>query len=157
MKVIYAGLMKGNILEAIIGAIVLGISGFFVYFAFSSSGEKITHGYVLLAKFNNVGGLSVGSDVKINGIKIGIVKSLSIDENYQANAELLIKDKLKIPQDTSAAITTDGIMGNKFVSLNTGFSDDILSPNSEIESTRSALNLEDLIDKFIVKSVSKEK
>lgn len=149
--------MKGNVLEAIIGAVVLVIAGFFVYFAFSSSGEKISHGYVLCAKFQNVGGLAVGADVKINGIKIGIVKSLSIDENYQAKAELLIKDGIKVPQDTSAAIATDGIMGNKFISLDTGFSDDMLPANSEIESTKSAVNLEDLIDKFIVGSVSKEK
>lgn len=136
---------------------MLVIAGFFVYFAFSSSGEKINHGYILVARFNNVGGLAVGADIKINGIKVGIVKSLAIDENYQAKAELLMKDNIKVPSDTTAAVSTDGIMGNKFISLDTGFSEETLGAGSEIESTRSAVNLESLIDKFIVGSTSKGK
>lgn len=149
--------MKGNILEAIIGAVVLIIAGFFVYFAFASSGEKINDGYILTARFNNVSGLAVGADIKINGIKVGIVKSLTIDENYQAKAELLLKRNILIPSDTGAVITTDGLMGNKFIALEIGFSEETLAPNSAIKSTKSAINLENLVDKFIAGSISNGK
>ncbi|MDR1391048.1 MAG: MlaD family protein [Holosporales bacterium] len=142
--------MKGNILEAVVGAVVLVAASFSVLFAYFSGGEKIKDGYVLVARFDDVGGISVGSDVKLNGIKIGVVKGLIIDEEYQARAELLLKDTLQIPTDSSASITTDGLMGNRFIALSVGFSQDKLKPGSEIESTNSSINLEKLIYKFAV-------
>ncbi len=148
--------MKGNVLESIIGAVVLIVAVFFIYFAYVSSGEKIKEGYVITARFDDVSGLAAGSDVKMNGIKVGIVKSLRLDENYQAKIELLIKDSIKIPTDSSLSITTDGLMGNKFVSIAAGFSDEKLKPNEEVELTRSAVNLEKLIDKFALGGDSKK-
>lgn len=149
-------IMKGNILEAFIGAVVLIIASLFIFFAYTTSGEKIKSGYTLTARFDNIGGIAVGADVKINGIKVGIVKSLEIDENYQAKAVFLIKNGMNIPKDTTAAVTTDGIMGNKFISMITGFDSEMLGPNEEIESTRSSVNLEDMIDKFVVNSAKDE-
>lgn len=148
--------MKGNVLESVIGAVVLVVAVFFVYFAYNSSGEKIKEGYVLTARFDDVSGLTNGSDVKLNGIKVGIVKSLKLDDNYQAKVELLIRDKIKIPSDSSVSVTTDGIMGNKFVAITAGFSENKLNPNEEIEITRSSVNLEKLIDKFAVSGSAKE-
>lgn len=147
--------MKGNVLESVIGAVVLVIAVFCVYFAYASSGEKIKGGYVLTARFDDVSGLTNGSDVKLNGIKVGIVKNLKLDDNYQAKVELLIRDEIKIPTDSSVSVTTDGLMGNKFIAISTGFSDEKLKPNEEIEITRSAVNLEKLIDKFAVGGNSK--
>lgn len=147
--------MKGNVLESVIGAVVLVIAVFCVYFAYVSSGEKIKGGYVLTARFDDVSGLTNGSDVKLNGIKVGIVKNLKLDDNYQAKVELLIRDEIKIPTDSSVSVTTDGLMGNKFIAISTGFSDEKLKPNEEIEITRSAVNLEKLIDKFAVGGNSK--
>ncbi|MDR3030968.1 MAG: outer membrane lipid asymmetry maintenance protein MlaD [Holosporales bacterium] len=141
--------MKGNVLEAVIGAIVLIVASFFMYFAYISSGEKIREGYVLLAKFDDVSGLSTGADIKLNGIKIGIVKSLKIDESYQAQAELLIKDEIKIPKDSSASIVTEGIIGNKFVAMMPGFDEEKLKNGEEISLTQSAVNLEKLIVRFV--------
>ena len=140
--------MKGNILEAVIGAVVLVVASFFIYFAYVSSGEKIKEGYILTARFDDVSGLSVGSDIKLNGIKVGIVKNLSIDDNYQAKAELLIKATIKIPVDSSVSVTTDGLMGNKFIAISAGFSQEKFKPGNEVELTRSSVNLEKLIDKF---------
>ena len=144
--------MKGNVLESVIGAVVLVIAAFCVYFAYTSSGEKIKGGYILTARFDDVSGLTNGADVKLNGIKVGIVRSLKLDDNYQAKVELLLRDEIKIPSDSSVSVTTDGLMGNKFVAISTGFSDKKLKPNEEIEITRSAVNLEKLIDKFAVGS-----
>jgi phospholipid/cholesterol/gamma-HCH transport system substrate-binding protein len=140
--------MKGNILEAVIGAVVLIVASFFVYFAYVSSGEKIKDGYTLIARFDDASGISPGSDVKLNGIKIGIVKKLTLDDNYQAQVVLLLEDGRTIPNDSSAAITTDGIMGNKFIAITAGYSKEKFVPGDEIESTRSSVNLEKLIDSF---------
>ena len=147
--------MKGNVLESVIGAVVLVIAVFFVYFAYTSSGKKIKEGYILTARFDDVSGLTNGSDVKLNGIKVGIIKSLKLDDNYQAKVELLIRDSITIPSDSSVSVTTDGLMGNKFVAISAGFSSEKLKPNEEIEITRSAVNLEKLIDKFAVSGSSK--
>jgi phospholipid/cholesterol/gamma-HCH transport system substrate-binding protein len=147
--------MKGNVLEAVIGFVVLLISAFFIYFAYTTSGEKINHGYTLVAKFDDVGGLVTGANVKINGIKVGVVQSLYIDKNYQAVATMLLKREVHVPADTAAAITTDGLMGNKFIALKTGFSEETLKEGAEIQSTVSAMNLEDLVDKFVVSFISK--
>ena len=148
--------MKGNILESVIGAVVLVVAVFFIYFAYVSSGEKIKEGYVITARFDDVSGLAAGADVKLNGIKVGIVKSLNLDENYQAKVELLLKDTVQIPTDSSVAVTTDGIMGNKFVAISAGFSEEKLKPNEEVELTRSSVNLEKLIDKFAIGGDSKK-
>ena len=147
--------MRGNILESVIGAVVLVVAVFFIYFAYVSSGEKIKEGYVITARFDDVSGLAAGADVKLNGIKVGIVKNLKLDENYQAKVELLIKAGITIPVDSSVAVSTDGIMGNKFVSVSAGFSEEKLKPNEEVELTRSAVNLEKLIDKFALGGNSK--
>lgn len=142
--------MKGNILEAVIGAVVLIVASFFIYFAYVSSGEKIKGGYIVTARFDDVSGLSSGSDVKLNGIKIGIIKNLSLDKNYQAKVDLLLKDNIEIPSDSSVSVTTDGLMGNKFIAISAGFSKEKLKPGDEIELTRSSVNLETLIDKFAI-------
>ncbi|MDR2458818.1 MAG: MlaD family protein [Holosporales bacterium] len=141
--------MNGNMLEAVIGAVVLIVAAASVYIAYTSSGRDTSGGYVLVAKFGNAGGVSEGSDVKMSGIKIGVVKKLEIDEQYQARAELLIKDGVAIPNDSSAVITSDGILGNKFISIITGFAHESFHSGAEITITRSAVNLESLIDRFV--------
>ena len=141
--------MKGNFLEAIIGSVVLVVSAFFIYFAVIASGEKIKDGYVLTARFEDVTGLSSGADVKLNGIKIGIVKSLTLDKDYSAKVEMTIKSQYKIPSDSSVSVSTDGIMGNKFIAISVGYADEKYTPGSEVEDTKSAMNLEKLVDKFI--------
>jgi phospholipid/cholesterol/gamma-HCH transport system substrate-binding protein len=148
--------MKGNILEVIIGGFVLIVSSFFMYFAYTSGGERIKQGYILTARFDDVSGIMTGSDVRLNGIKVGVVKSLMIDEDYQAKVELLLKDDVKIPKDSSAAITTDGLMGSKYVAIVVGYSDQKLKSSEEIEITRSAINMESLIGKLMMGGFGKE-
>jgi phospholipid/cholesterol/gamma-HCH transport system substrate-binding protein len=120
-----------------------------VYFAYVSSGEKIGDGYVVIARFEDVSGLSSGSDVRLNGIKIGAVRSLKLGRGYQAVVEIVVKKEVKIPRDSSAAITTDGLIGNKSITISPGFEEIVLSPGDEIEMTRSSVSIEKLIDRFV--------
>ncbi|MBR1944488.1 MAG: outer membrane lipid asymmetry maintenance protein MlaD [Alphaproteobacteria bacterium] len=142
--------MKTNVLEVVIGAVVIVAASFFLYFAYVTSGEKIKDGYNIFARFEDVSGLTEGADVKINGIKVGIVNKLSLDkEDYSARADLTIKNEYKIPEDSSLSISTDGLMGNKFISISLGYSDKYLEPKSELEDTKSSVNLEKIIDTVI--------
>ncbi|MDR1365317.1 MAG: MlaD family protein, partial [Holosporales bacterium] len=129
--------MNGNMLEAAIGAVVLVVAVAFAYFAYASRDGDVTDGYALFARFSDVSGISVGSDVKMCGIKIGVVKKLKIDKDYQARVELLIKNDEPIPDDSSAEISSDGIMGNKFISILPGFSQNNFTPGAEIAITKA--------------------
>ena len=147
--------MKTNVLEVVIGAVVIVAASFFLYFAYVTSGEKIKDGYTLIARFEDVSGLTEGADVKINGIKVGIVKKLMLDEDYSAKVELTIKNEYQIPDDSALSISTDGIMGNKFISISIGYSDKYYEPEAEVDDTKSSLNLEKLVDKVITGFISK--
>ena len=142
-------LMRGNILEAVVGAVVLLVAAFFLYFAYTANGEKINNGYELVANFDNIGGLVVGADVKISGVKVGIVAQIAVDKDYTARVVLLIKDNIKIPTDSAACISTDGLIGNKFVSIDIGVEDDKMTQGDRFDITKSAVNLEDLVDKIV--------
>ncbi len=141
--------MRGNILEAVVGAIVLFVAAFFLYFAYTSNGEKIDDGYELITNFNNVGGLVVGADVKISGVKVGIVKSISVDKDYTARVILLMKPNIKIPVDSVARIATSGLIGNNFIAINVGVDDAVMQGGDKFDITESAINLEDLINKIV--------
>lgn len=141
--------MSGNIIEAVIGGVVLVIASFFVFFAYTTSGEKIDNGYTLTARFDDVSGITPGSDIKMNGIKIGIVKSLVIDKDYLASSQMLIKREIKIPSDSTFAITTDGIIGSKFIAVDPGTSEAYFKDMDEVGNTRSSINLEGLLNKFL--------
>lgn len=152
--------MKGNILESIVGAVVLVVAAVFVYFVCVSEVWRGDHGYVLHALFDDAGGLTVGSDVKVSGIKVGVVKSLRIDKNYQANVALLIRSDVNFPNDSSAEIATDGLLGSKFVAINVGFAKEQYAQGDTIDFTKSGLSIEKLINQFIVggnKKVSSDK
>ncbi len=132
------------------GAIVLAIAGGFLFFAYSSSNIASVDGYLVTAKFENVDGLSVGNDVRVGGIKVGSVVGQDLDpKTYNAVVKMNIKSGIAIPDDSSAAIVGDGLLGGKFVSITVGGSDNSLAANGEIQFTQSAVNLESLLGKFV--------
>lgn len=104
--------------------------------------------YVIKAKFSNIAGLKEGSDVEIAGVKIGKVYKIYLD-NYQAVVELLIKPDVKIQEDSIATIRTQGIIGDKYVKIMPGASDDYIKPNGTISETESSIELEELVSKYI--------
>ena len=105
--------MKKRPVETIMGLVVLLIAGLFLYFAYSVSDLQVVKGYEVTAKFLKVGGLNVGADVMINGIKIGTVIGQKLDnENYDAEIKLSIASDIKLPKDSTAMISSNGLMGN---------------------------------------------
>lgn len=106
--------------------------------------------YSLYAGFSSVSGLRVDSPVEINGIEIGRVKRLTMNQEKQvALVELNIQNGVKIYEDASAAIKTSGLIGDKFVKIDPGGGGELLKPGGAITETNSPLDVEDLIGKYV--------
>ena len=143
--------MKQNIIETIIGFVVLIIALLFLIFAYKI-GSPITNskGYQVIANFQSAEGIAVGGDVTISGIKIGSVKKITLDPNsFYANVYLHINDDVKIPKDSKAQVVTSGLLGGKYISIVPGNDDASLAANEEIRYTQSAINIESLINKIV--------
>lgn len=142
--------MGRNLIETVMGAVVLIVAGGFLVFAYKQSAVKSIDGYNVRAEFSDISGVGVGSEVRIGGMKVGVVDSLKLNpETYQAYAVLEIKDAVKLPKDTSAAIVSSGLLGDKFIKLDPGGSDDYLENDGVIKFTQSSVSFEDLIGKFV--------
>ncbi|MCX7337846.1 MAG: outer membrane lipid asymmetry maintenance protein MlaD [Alphaproteobacteria bacterium] len=141
--------MRNNLVESVMGAIVLLIAGSFLYFVYSSQGVSST-GYIVTARFDRIDGLNIGSDVKISGVKVGTVHDMEIDpQTYQAKVGLQIKRGLNLPGDSSAEIVSESLMGGKYVALVPGGGTEMIPENGMIPYTQSSVNLESLISKFL--------
>jgi phospholipid/cholesterol/gamma-HCH transport system substrate-binding protein len=117
------------------------------------SGLQLAHAvatYTAVAKFDNIGGLKVGAPVKMAGVRVGQVSSVSYDASvYKAAVGMSIEKRFdKIPEDSDAAIQTEGLLGANYISLTPGGSETYLKAGSEVQFTQSAIVLESLINKL---------
>jgi len=106
--------------------------------------------YCINAKFRSIEGLEVAAAVEIAGVPVGKVKKISLEDN-EALVVMEIKKGTKITDDTIASIRTKGIIGDKFVKLSPGGSDDLLTDKGSLMDTESAISLEELVSKYIFK------
>jgi phospholipid/cholesterol/gamma-HCH transport system substrate-binding protein len=113
--------------------------------------------YSLYARFASVSGLRVGNPIEIEGIEVGRVEHLSIDQEKQmAIVELKVRKGIKVYDDASAAIRTAGLIGDKFVKIEPGGSGEILKPGGIITETTSPMDLEELISKYAFGDITKD-
>jgi phospholipid/cholesterol/gamma-HCH transport system substrate-binding protein len=142
--------MTRNLLETLLGAIVLIVAVVFLVFAYSATQMGSDSGYELVARFDRVDGLQPGSDVRISGIKVGTVTGQSLDPaTYRAEVRFTMRDDVELPADSSAAVVSDGLLGGKYLSVVPGGDIEMLEPGDELILTQSAINFEDLIGHFI--------
>jgi len=142
--------MGKSIFETIMGALVLIVATGFMIFAYQSSSLKPVEGYSVKAKFETVAGVGLGCDVRIGGIKVGVVSDLTLDpETYKALVTLQIKSGVKIPTDSIASVVSDGLLGSKYVKIEPGADDKMLAEGQTIAYTQSSVNLEELIGKMV--------
>ena len=148
---------NNNYFEIIVGTFVLFCAVFFLLNSLKSSQVKNTDGYNLIAKFDNIDGIASGSDVKISGVKVGtVVKQFLDNDTYRATVEISIDSAVKLPTDSSAKISSEGLLGSKFLSIEIGADDEMLKQGEEIEFTQSSVSFEDLLGKFIFNSTKEE-
>jgi phospholipid/cholesterol/gamma-HCH transport system substrate-binding protein len=142
--------MSGNVIETVMGAVVLVIAALFLFFAYSTSQVGAVTGYPVVAQFQNVDGIRDGSEVRIGGVKVGSVTAESLDpKTYVATLRMNIKSEYKLPDDTVAEITSSSLLGDKYVSLVPGGSEKDIPPGGQIKYTQSSVSLENLIGQMI--------
>lgn len=142
--------MGRHIIETIMGAVVLLVAGFFLFFAYSQADLGTVKGYKIKTVFASVGGLANGADVRISGIKVGTVLSQVIDpQTFQAEVALSIRPDVHLPQDSEAIIDSEGLLGGKFVKLVPGRSTVALEEGGTLEHTRSYRSLEEMVGDII--------
>jgi phospholipid/cholesterol/gamma-HCH transport system substrate-binding protein len=142
--------MPRKLPEILTGLAVIVVAVVFLVYALGRTQALSTAGYPLTAQFANIGGLTVGSDVKLGGVVVGHVTAEHLDPvTYAAIVNLQVNNAIKLPNDTSAAISSDGLLGGNYIGLSPGGSDTMLAPGQSFAVTQSAINIEDLLGKFI--------
>jgi phospholipid/cholesterol/gamma-HCH transport system substrate-binding protein len=144
--------MQRNTLETVLGAVVLLVAAWFLYLIYAQTnvGADAT-GYPLVLRFDSGGSTIVGTDVRIAGVKVGSVIDQQFDTKaYQAVVTIEMADEVRLPKDTSAVVTSDGLLGDNYILLNIGGDTEMLAPGERIRNVQGAINLADLINKFVV-------
>lgn len=145
--------MRESLFETLVGAVVVAVAAAFAWFAIMRGGDASAgpDQYDLIARFNNVSGIERGSDVRIAGVKAGVVKAISGDpKRFEAVLTMSLDKKWQLPDDTDARISTDGLTGGAYVSLEPGGSMDNIPQDGsgEIQYTRGSVDLLTLFASF---------
>ena len=141
--------MKENVLEILVGSVVLILSFVFVIFTLSNTGFQ-QKGKFINAEFGNVAGLKVGDDVLIAGIKVGEVSSNTLDsKSYLAVVKLNLQNNIFIPEDSVAKISSASLLGGQYVEIIPGASDEMLKDDETIYDTRDPVSLTDLLGQAV--------
>jgi phospholipid/cholesterol/gamma-HCH transport system substrate-binding protein len=140
--------------EILVGVFVLGGIAALMMLALQVSGlvefYKVTPEYKVTAAFGNISGLKSRARVTISGVNVGKVESIHLDPNtYNAVVSMNIYDSVKLPTDTVASIFTSGLIGDNYIALAPGGSEEYLQEGDEIIETQNGLVLEELIGKFL--------
>jgi len=148
--------MGRSVFETILGAVVLGIAGLFLGFAYSTSNVQKIQGYMVSANFPMVDGVKSGTDVKLNGVKIGSIEGLKLNTDPGPNQFLVtvnmsIKNDIALPNDTMAMIASESLLGGKYLSLEPGIEEEFIKTDGSgrITRTQAPMRLDDLIGQVI--------
>ena len=143
--------MKVNFLDAFLGFLVLLITGLFLFYVYVTVDSKLfkSNSFRLHASFENVEGIVTGSKVKLSGVNIGTVKSISLEpENFYAVITMNFDKQFNFPDDTEASVQLEGLLGGSYISILPGGSDVILLNDQEILYTQGSTSLLNLMLKF---------
>jgi phospholipid/cholesterol/gamma-HCH transport system substrate-binding protein len=106
--------------------------------------------YLVEARFQNISGLRNGASVEMSGVQIGQVASIGLNlEDKAAVVQLKIRKDLALSEDVIASVKTAGLIGDKYIKLSPGGAEETIKPGGRITETQSAVDLEDLISKYV--------
>lgn len=137
--------------EILAGLAVLAVAaGFLVYAARSAGMGSPSGSYPLKASFRSVDGITVGSDVRLAGLKVGTITEMTLNpKTFLADATIMLRNDIVLPDDSAILISSEGLLGGNFVELQPGGSLENLSPGDEIEDTQGSVSLVNLLMKFV--------
>jgi phospholipid/cholesterol/gamma-HCH transport system substrate-binding protein len=146
-----AEVMAENTTEVLAGAAVLAVAiGFLVYAGQSTGFGGNRDSYPLVASFRSVDGISVGTDVRLAGVKVGSITALDLNpQTFFADAEVQIAKGIALPTDSAILISSEGLLGGNYVELIPGGAEEVLVPGDEIEDTQGSVSLVSLLMKFV--------
>lgn len=142
--------MFGKKTEISVGIFMLVGVACLVYLSVNLGGVDLfgSDSYRIEARFGSIEGLEEAASVEIAGVPVGKVKRITLEEN-EAVVQMEIKKGTQITDDTIASIRTKGVIGDKFVKLSPGGSDEILGDNDSLSETESSISLEELVSKYV--------
>jgi phospholipid/cholesterol/gamma-HCH transport system substrate-binding protein len=146
--------MTNQTTEVLVGGAVLAAAvGFFIYAAQVTGAGPAGNASGYTASFRSAEGVTVGTDVRLGGVKVGTVTAMSLNpQTFRADTAFTVDNAIKLPEDTAVLISSEGLLGGSFVELLPGGSPFELEPGAEIEDTQSAVSLINLLLKFVAGS-----
>jgi len=143
--------MSENRLEIAVGGVVLALAvGFAVFLAQSTGLSGSSSSYPISASFRSAEGISVGTDIRLAGVKIGTISDLKLNsETYRAESILSVRNDVRIPDDSALAVDSEGLLGGSFIEVIPGASFDYLEAGDEIIDTQGSVSLIQLLLKFV--------
>lgn len=142
--------MSRNIIETLMGAVVLLVAAFFLMFAYTAADVGAVEGYRVSARFDDIGGLTPGSDVTISGVRVGSVIETRVDpDTFRAVVTMTIERAIRLDEFTSATVASSGLLGGHHIRLQPGGGEQMIEPGGSIEYTQSTPGLEQLLGQVI--------
>ncbi|AOX17818.1 outer membrane lipid asymmetry maintenance protein MlaD [Kozakia baliensis] len=141
---------RHDTVELLTGLLVMAALAALLALAILGRHQSGSDGYALRAVFDQIDGLSVGSEVKLAGITVGHVTAETVNpKDFRAQVTFTVRDGINLPTDTAAIVTSDSLLGGKYIALSPGGDDASLKPNQMIGQTQGSISLEQLLSKFI--------
>lgn len=142
--------MKKNVIETVLGAVVIAVAAIFLTFSYSSANVGSGDGYEVKARFSSIGGLNIGDKVVISGVKVGTVSDVVLDKKtFLAIVSMDVERGVELPDDTAAFISSESLLGGLYLQLEPGASEDMIEEGDFIQYTQAPQNLEQLLGQFI--------
>lgn len=142
--------MTEHLVETLVGAVVVAVAIIFLTFAYGQTEQTSGDSYTLSAKVMNASGISVGTDVRIAGIKVGTVIATELDEtSYRAVLYFTVETGIELPEDSSMKVAIEGILGGNFIALSPGGDyENLLADGGEIIHAQGSIDIVGLIQRF---------
>jgi phospholipid/cholesterol/gamma-HCH transport system substrate-binding protein len=142
-------MQQNNVAETLIGAVVIAVAIGFLVFAYLRTGSGSLSGYEINARLPKADGLSVGTDVRLAGIKIGTVTDLTLDpKNYLVTVHMSVRNDIKLPVDSSVLVTQAGFLGGQYLSITPGGDDKMMSAGAFFENAQGSIDVMGLVNRF---------
>ena len=141
--------MKSHLVETIVGAVVIAVAIIFLVFAYGQTEQTSRAGYTLIARVDNAAGITVGTDVRMSGIKVGTVIETRLDPiTYDAILELSVEEGIDLPEDSSMRVASEGLLGGSYIALQAGGDfDNLLGDGDEILLAQGSIDIIGLIQR----------